>query len=140
MIAPMNYLLRQRASPQRVLLVDDVRSAREFLASVLRQRGVAIETAVNGREAWNLIVDHIPDIVITDYEMPVWSGSQLIRAIRESDDNELADVPVILVTARDRRDLPEGLLSHPRNYFLQKPISTEKLDAVLNTVLVDESG
>lgn len=69
----------------RVLVVDDDEEARESLVEHLGRRGYRVHSAEDGRAAWNLLLnpDISYDLVITDLNMPVLDGLQLLQRIRE---------------------------------------------------------
>ena len=113
----------------RVLVVDDEPDIREFLASVLEDAGLAVDTAADGNQAWDMIQDSPPDLISLDLVMPGKSGIRLLHELRR--DAKLSRIPVVIVTghARDadiKRDLDqvlaESTLSGPAS-FLEKPVT-----------------
>jgi len=75
---------RPEAPPRvRLLIVDDDRTQRRALLGLLRREGFRLETATNGREALELILTQAPDMVISDWEMPVLDGLELCRSLRK---------------------------------------------------------
>ena len=71
--------------PRRILVVDDDPSIRRVLEGLLAQGGYQVFTATNGKEAIDALNDAGPQIVITDWEMPVMDGLELCREIRRSE-------------------------------------------------------
>ncbi len=115
----------------RVLVVDDEPDIRDFLASVLEDAGMAVETAKNGNVALDRIRDRIPDLISLDLVMPEKSGIRLIHELRKNP--EWSRIPVVIVTghARDaaiKKDLHEILaestMSGPSS-FLEKPVTAK---------------
>jgi two-component system alkaline phosphatase synthesis response regulator PhoP len=84
---------------RRALVVDDEFHIVQVVAIKLRNNGFEVLTADNGADAYTLACEHKPDIVITDYQMPILSGLELIEKIRATP--EIASMPVIMLTARD---------------------------------------
>ncbi|MGV3485794.1 MAG: response regulator [Planctomycetaceae bacterium] len=125
--------------PQRVLVVDDTLPALYTLLRVMQQRGIDADAATDGRMAWTVIGQKRPEVVITDIEMPVWTGVQLIKAIRESKDEELARLPVIVVSSVARAEIERTLAIYPRTYFLQKPVSVYEIDLLLQKIKWQDS-
>jgi len=115
-----------------VLIVDDIRCTLELMVKLLQLCGVTTETAVNGKEAFQTLCARRPDIVITDHEMPVWNGSDLIRAMRASPDQSISGLPVVLMTAAGEDELPEDVRLQSDCHFLRKPISVDALQELLN--------
>ncbi len=89
------------ARPRRILVVDDDASIRKVLETLLVQGGYQVITATNGREAVQSLNDAGPQIVITDWEMPVMDGLELCREIRRSE--TIGFVYAIILTAHSDR-------------------------------------
>jgi len=113
----------------RILVVDDEPDIRDFLASVLEDAGMKVETAEDGNKAWQMIQDQPPDLISLDLVMPGKSGIRLLHELRW--DAKLSKIPVVIVTghARDaaiKQDLDqvlaESTLSGPSS-FLEKPVT-----------------
>src|SRR3954452_7024145 len=79
----------------RILVVDDHPTQAEEFGDLLRNAGCDVTLAGNGREAMDLLRLDLPDIVLTDLDMPVMDGLELVQAIRR----EYPALPVILMTA-----------------------------------------
>ena len=79
-----------------ILVVDDEFLLAVLLADALEEEGHCVEIAANGQAALLQISKKKPDLVITDFMMPIMTGLELARAIRE--DPYVADLPVILVS------------------------------------------
>jgi CheY-like chemotaxis protein len=84
--------------PKVALVVDDSMLIRYSVCRFLEQRGFAIESATNGAEALEVLARVLPDLIITDMQMPKMSGSELITALRSKP--ETAGVPIIIVAGR----------------------------------------
>jgi CheY-like chemotaxis protein len=112
---------------KRILVVDDEFSSIDVLALVLREEGYHVTVASNGRQALERLELAQPDLVVTDYMMPVMNGLQLARAIR--DDRRFAHVPTLMISGVPER----ALQSHRDSFdlFLRKPF---ELDALLEAV------
>jgi two-component system chemotaxis sensor kinase CheA len=94
-----------------VLVVDDQFTVRELQRSILETAGYRVETARDGREAFERIGRNGIDVVLTDVEMPEMTGLELLHEIRA--DSERADLPVVIVSANGgdedkRRGAEEG--------------------------------
>lgn len=81
----------------RILLVDDelhIRRAAEFKL----KREFEVSCAEDGQEAWEMILENRPDVLVTDLQIPRLNGVELIERIRANENT--ADLPVILLTAK----------------------------------------
>jgi CheY-like chemotaxis protein len=102
---------------RRVLVVDDDPEVRALLATVLRQRSIAVDEAVDGREAIALLREHVYSVVLLDLLMPVADGFAVLDAL----DAAAATQPVVLVlTAADRQRI-DALDSRRIHGILRKP-------------------
>ncbi len=106
------------ARRKRVLVVDDSITVREVERQILRTRGYDVAVAVDGQEGWNAARGDTFDLVITDVDMPRMNGLELVRALRANPD--LKDVPVIIVSYKDREEDRLRGLEVGANYYLTK--------------------
>ena len=83
---------------RKVLVVDDEIHIVQVIAIKLRNSGFEVLTAENGVQALDIAKTQKPDIVITDYQMPVMTGLEFIEKLRKIEDT--AETPVIMLTAR----------------------------------------
>ncbi|MBF0343907.1 MAG: response regulator [Nitrospirae bacterium] len=110
-----------------VLYVEDDDILRVGLGKYLRRRFGATYFAQHGKEGLDLYIEHDPDIVITDIEMPIMSGNAMIEKILEID----KDQPIIITTAfNDDEHTSRGVCAN-----LIKPIDVDKLtDAIYHCI------
>src|SRR3972149_8738447 len=85
-------------SDRRILVVDDEIHIVHVVAIKLRNNGYEVITADNGAQALEIAREEMPDVIVTDYQMPVMSGLELVKELRG--DEKTRDIPVILLTAR----------------------------------------
>lgn len=83
---------------KKVLVVDDEIHIVHVVAIKLRNNGYEVISASNGAEAFDLACGEKPDIIVTDYQMPIMSGLELVTKLRGNEATK--DIPVILLTAR----------------------------------------
>ena len=83
---------------RKVIVADDEPHIRHLLALKLQQGGLEVLMAADGAEALELCLSEKPDLLITDYQMPVLSGLELCQRLRA--DPLAARIPAILLTAR----------------------------------------
>ena len=83
---------------KKALVVDDEIHIVQVVAIKLKNNGFDVTTAENGAIALDLAGKIHPDIIITDFQMPVMSGLELVENLRK--DPETADIPVVMLTAR----------------------------------------
>jgi PAS domain S-box-containing protein len=109
----------------RVLLADDNADLRDYVGRLLNARGYEVEAVQDGQAALEAARAHRPDLVLTDVMMPVMDGFSLLAAIRA--DAALADLPVIMLSARAGEEAQvEGLQAGADDY-LAKPFSAREM-------------
>ncbi len=109
---------------------------RRIVVAKLYGLGYEVLEAEDGQEALDFLEDgEIPDLLITDNNMPRMNGFQLVRRLRESEDPAVAMLPIIMLTARQgEHDVIEGLKSGADDYVV-KPFSPDELAARVQTTL-----
>ncbi len=113
----------------RILIADDDRIPLSLLRFQLEQWGHTVLAAENGAQAWELFQNHDFQVVITDWEMPVLTGIELIRNIRATD--RVGYVSVILLTSKSEQEsVVTGLVTGADTY-LTKPVDPNELQARL---------
>jgi DNA-binding response OmpR family regulator len=114
----------------RILVVDDEPGLARALAINLRAHGYAVEAVGTGRDALSAASDEPPDLVVLDLGLPDLDGFELCRRLRGS-----ADVPILILTARDEEaDRVIGLELGADDY-VTKPFSPRELVARVRAVL-----
>ncbi|MES4791860.1 MAG: DNA-binding response regulator [Chloroflexota bacterium] len=113
-----------------LLVVDDEPAVLRLIQLELGARGFRVVTASNGEEALRLAEEQRPDAVVLDLMMPGLSGLEVMRRLRER-----SNVPIVLVTAKDRAsDKIRGLESGADDYVV-KPFNPDELGARIRAVL-----
>ena len=109
----------------KVLIADDEIHIIHVVAIKLRNNGYDVISASNGVEAYDLICAEHPDIVVTDYQMPLMTGVEMIEKLRANDATR--SIPVILLTARSFAISPEQQKALDVAACLSKPFSPKEL-------------
>ena len=116
-----------------ILIVDDEPINQQVLSNHLTRDNFRIRQAFNGHEALKKLEHEKPDLVLLDIMMPKMSGYEVCKEIRKK--YLPSELPVIMITAKDRvPDLVEGLASGANDY-LAKPFTRDELLARLKTHL-----
>jgi len=110
---------------RRVLVVDDEIHIVHVVTIKLRNNGYEVISAENGAEAFELAREEKPDIIVTDFQMPVMTGLQLVEKLRQCE--ETKDIPVIMLTARGFAVENESKEELQISEFLSKPFSPKEL-------------
>lgn len=115
-----------------ILLVDDDPDLIELYTEILEQPGHVVASAPNGQAGLELARELQPDLIITDFSMPVMDGLELCRRLRE--DERLCAVPLIIHSSEVNLLIPRG------EVFLPKPCELWAFMALVNRLLSDEAG
>ena len=92
-----------------------------------------VRMATSGLNIQALVQEHHPDVVLLDYEMPFFDGKQTMMKMRECP--EMQDVPIVFVTAVNKKDhIMQVLNLKPAGYIL-KPVEKERILQTLKEVL-----
>ena len=117
----------------KVLVADDELHIIHVVAIKLRNNGYEVITASNGAEAYELACQERPDIVVTDYQMPLMTGIELIEKMLG--DDRTRNTPVILLTARSFAITEEMQQSLGVSNCLSKPFSPKELLKTIQDLL-----
>ncbi|WP_404294601.1 response regulator (plasmid) [Microvirga sp. RSM25] len=116
--------------PPRVLVVDDEPAIHRFLTPALQANDYEVLRADKGGDALRCIASETPDLVILDLGLPDMDGKDIIARVRE-----WSDVPIIVLSARDREAEKVAALDLGANDFVNKPFGVGELMARLRTAL-----
>ena len=128
-----NNLQPSNLQPATILVVDDNPDLRAYVSRILRQVGYQVVMARNGEEGFRMTQERRPQLIVTDLMMPMVSGLDLIRMIRDSAD--LKGTPIILLTAKaDEMTRIEGA-ERGADGYLSKPFNDRELLAEVRNLL-----
>ena len=107
----------------RILIAEDDYDVSQLFKHVLLQKGYSVVTVSDGSEALEAMNKEKFDLLISDVMMPVMDGFELVRTMRESNDQ----TPVLMITAKDAfDDMQEGFLSGTDDYMV-KPVNVNEM-------------
>jgi two-component system chemotaxis response regulator CheY len=113
----------------KMLIVDDSKAMRTFLAFIAREISFATDEAADGREALDALVRNDPrdpfEVVLVDWEMPRMNGLEFVRAVRRNRD--FADLKILMITTLNSMERVSEALEAGANDFLMKPVNKEML-------------
>ena len=133
-----NSARKGRTNTGRILLVEDNELNQEIATAILSEAGFQVETAEDGRQAVDLVSQSQPgwyQLVLMDVQMPVMNGYEATRCIRQLENRQLADIPILAMTANAFEEDKQEALRSGMNGHISKPINIEKLLETLNEML-----
>jgi CheY-like chemotaxis protein len=115
-------------------VVDDDASTRDVVSAVLERGGADVCVAASAAEAWNLLHDRTPDVLVTDLAMPEEDGFSFIRRVRNH--STVGErMPAIALSAFADTRSEESARAAGFSAFLAKPARPETLLALIDRLL-----
>ncbi|MDR2232811.1 MAG: response regulator transcription factor, partial [Tannerella sp.] len=117
----------------RLLYIEDDQAMRYAIKNELEDKitGYEVIEAVNGLEGLKLFAETKPDIVVTDLEMPVMDGMEVVKRIREVD----ARIPILITTSKQEAKFVSVGYEAGTSYYIKKPFVASELDAHIKGLL-----
>lgn len=115
------------------VVVDDSTTVRSILREEMKSLGFDVKTAADGQEGVALILETMPDIVLTDIEMPKKNGLELCRDL--SGNSKTNHIPIIVISTLVNDENIRHWFHYGASHFLQKPVSPESLAEIVTDLL-----
>lgn len=118
---------------QTILVADDYEDNRIVLTTLLRREGYRVIEASGGEEAIEMALHQCPHLILMDINMPGVDGLSALWRLRQLP--EMADVPVVIVSAYDSYDLRAEAVSAGCRGYVTKPIDAVQLKKLVKDIL-----
>lgn len=116
----------------KILLVDDSKTSRKILRSILEENGHEIVgEAANGQEGYEKFIELKPELTTMDITMPVLDGLEALKKIIEYDKN----AKVVMVTAAGQKTKMVDAVKYGAAEFLAKPFEATQIIEIINRVI-----
>ena len=122
----------------RILLAEDNELNQEIAEAILEEAGFTLEIAGDGQTAVDMLKESEPgyyQLVLMDVQMPVMDGYEATKTIRKLEDQKLAAIPIIAMTANAFEEDRQEALKSGMNGHIAKPINVDTLFDILEEVL-----
>lgn len=122
--------------PYNILIVDDSLPMRAVIKKVIKASGFDIgeyHEAASGEEALDVLSEKWIDLVLSDYNMPVMNGLELIKKMKHND--MMKDIPVIMVTTEGSKERIQQFVQAGASAYIKKPFTPEQIRRQLNQLL-----
>jgi two-component system chemotaxis response regulator CheY len=117
----------------RALVVEDSNTIRMILCQYLREMNIQVVEAADGRQALDRLKEMSPpDLVLVDWDMPVMTGIDFIRAVRNL--HVYDPLPLIMVTTHSESEYLSMAMKAGANEYIQKPCTLETLREKLDVL------
>lgn len=110
-----------------ILIAEDDEGNRLSLAAFLRAQGYRLNIARDGTQVVELVNAECPALILMDIQMPIMDGLEAIRLLRHESDKEIAEVPIIALTALVMKGDRERCLAAGANEYIAKPVNLKQL-------------
>ena len=118
---------------KHILVVEDDKGTAELFSEMLRVGGYQVQVCLDGRQAITVLETTLPVAIILDMMMPVYSGMELLRFVRNN--AETSSVPVVVVSAKGLPGDIEKAIKAGASAYLTKPVSYLDIKQTLEKVL-----
>lgn len=115
---------------QTILVVEDEGSISNFISTILTANEYAVIKAADGKSAVSMITSYCPDLVLLDLGLPDVDGMSVLKQVRE-----WSNVPIIVVSARDREREKVSAFDLGADDYITKPFGTSELLARIRTAM-----
>lgn len=124
------------SSANSILIVKNDKEKKETFIKLLKERYplYQIIAAENGYEALGVIISQMPSLIITDHEMPLMNGLQLVQSIRREDKN--LNIPVIALLNEESEEVKKAYQKYGIKTVQEGPIIIDELDDKLRSILI----
>jgi len=120
-------------SAPRVLIVDDHELNLKLMRSVLRLEGFEVVTASSAEDAWRMLEESLPDLVVMDVQLPGRDGLSLTKDLRA--DGRFSEMRIVAVTSYAMADDRKRALEAGCDEYFSKPIDTRTFGGALHALL-----
>jgi two-component system, cell cycle response regulator DivK len=118
-----------------ILIVEDNEKNMKLVRDILQYEGHATLEAATGAEGVRLALEHVPDLVLMDIQLPDFDGAEALRRIRA--DAALDAVPIVAISASVMPDEQQKVIQSGFDAFITKPIDLKHFRATVQRFLAD---
>jgi len=122
-------------SHAEILIVDDDALSRKILAQVLTSAEYTCQICGDGAEALEIIHTRLPSLLLLDFDMPGTNGAEVLKQLRSDQNQAVAQVPTIMLTAHGSEESEVSCLQAGADDFVTKPVNAAVLRARIETQL-----
>ncbi len=125
---------RKKNKGLTILIVDDSPSVRQLTSNIIKNVGWTAIVAKDGLEALEMLEDsdELPDIILTDVEMPRMNGYELLASLKRQEN--LQAIPIIIITSRASQKHRQKVIDLGISDYLTKPFEDTKLVEIINNL------
>lgn len=121
-----------------ILVVDDNDMNRQLLTDVLTRHGYTVLPAKNGAEGVAMAIEHAPNLILMDIQMPVMNGLDAGKALRN--DPRTKDIRLLALTSYSVLEEKDDFFQTGFDGYLDKPLEIRKLPEIIRGYLLDDDN
>ena len=115
-----------------ILLAEDNKANQIISKAMIETIGSTVEIAENGLEVLQKLQEQVFDLIVMDCQMPEMDGLEAVKKIRSLDNQRLASIKVLALTADNQSDTRDACLTAGMDDFLSKPFTLEQIAEKIN--------
>ena len=108
-----------------ILIVDDIKDMRNLISKELREKGFKVISRSNGLNGFEAAKQFSPDLIITDWMMPIMNGPEMISKIKKYE--EISNIPIIILTSKAEQESRIKGIDIGADNYLSKPFKIQEL-------------
>ncbi|MBF0100244.1 MAG: response regulator [Desulfobacterales bacterium] len=120
---------------KHILVVDDSKVILCLVEEGLAKAGFKVITTMNGKNALDILKDELPDLILSDIDMPVMNGFEFCRNVHE--DPELSGIPFVVMSTNSKRGHMQRMLNMGAQAYIVKPFHMDELVILVEKLLSD---
>ena len=136
--ADYSYMSAFSAPDARILVVDDNFTNLKVLANLLKYTKVNVDVAESGKACLEMVAKKRYDLIFLDHMMPDMDGIETLHRLKQMEDNQSVQAPVVALTANAITGAKEMYLAEGFDAFLSKPVNPDKLEQMILRLLPRE--
>ncbi|MEE9144029.1 MAG: response regulator [Candidatus Binatia bacterium] len=121
------------ASKTTIMVIDDQPDILDIVKTILERSGYVVQVADSGMEAFSLLEEKKPDLIILDIMMPQMDGWKVLKQLKGNAD--YSSIPVILITAKIQQENMVRGYEMGADYFIPKPFTSAHLINITNLLI-----
>ena len=130
-------IMNKLSRPLAILLVEDDVLNQRLTYLLLEKRGYTVDAVNNGEKALELLLEKNYDSVLLDLYMDGMDGFEVAKRIRQFEDQNKANIPIIAITAFSEAEVKSKLKDLKVETILTKPFQIEEVEKTLQAIFID---
>ena len=123
------------SSGKKILIIDDNKDIRDLMRMILEKVNLSVSESEDGSSGLTAAREIKPDLILLDVMMPGLSGFDVLQQIRIEKDNQIRDVPIMMITAKSQSEDIDRALALGATGYIVKPFRQAKFIEKVNLLL-----